>query len=94
MCRPQIYDDPCPAPNPHTPGPTPRARSQDSVNRRFTLMFLLEFAHKYSDRQFLFLTPQVHAWWGSVGHAVGRRRAALVLVCREISGTGKGAGLA
>jgi len=31
---------------------------QDSINRRYSLMFLLDFAHTYSDRQFLFLTPQ------------------------------------
>ncbi len=30
----------------------------DPVNRRFALMFLLEFAHTYRDRQFLFFTPQ------------------------------------
>ncbi|KDD76723.1 hypothetical protein H632_c126p0, partial [Helicosporidium sp. ATCC 50920] len=30
----------------------------DAVNRRYALMFLLEFAHVFADRQFFVLTPQ------------------------------------
>ena len=38
---------------------------QDSINRRYSLMFLLDFAHTYSDRQFLFLTPQASLYVAS-----------------------------
>lgn len=70
------------------PAPPPQV-FMDSVNRRFALQFLLEFAVRHPDRQILLLTPQdISGGWAGAGVAAGRLSSARGVLSARVHCTG------